>query len=141
LWRYSVKSIMGEEISSTRLGEHGPIGDRMYALIDRTIGKIARAKNPRKWPDMLNFSAPLTAAPAGTEIPPMRIKTPDRVDLVSGTDDVDRTLSQVLKREVMLQSQPPEVPSLEQYWPDSELHMIRHKDTASVANSRSLETA
>jgi len=120
LWRYPVKSMMGEEISSTGLSEHGLIWDRMYALIDRITGKIASAKNPRKWPDMFKFSAALTAPPDGSEIPPVRITTPDGVDLISGTDEVDRVLSQVLKREVMLQSQAPEAPSLEQYWPDME---------------------
>jgi hypothetical protein len=72
----------------------------------------------------------------------VRIRTSDGVDLVSGTDEVDRVLSQVLlMREFMLQSQPPEVPSLEQYWPGGEFHMSRYNDTASVVNPRSLKTA
>jgi uncharacterized protein YcbX len=65
LWRYPVKSMMGEEISSTALGENGLIGDRTYALIDRMTGKVASAKNPRKWPEMFKFSAALTAPPDG----------------------------------------------------------------------------
>ena len=63
LWRYPVKSMMGEELGSTRLSEHGLIGDRSYALIDRATGKIASAKNPRKWPDMFKFSAALATGP------------------------------------------------------------------------------
>jgi uncharacterized protein YcbX len=120
LWRYPVKSMMGEEITSTKLSEHGLAGDRMYALVDKSTGKIASAKNPRKWPDMFKFSAALAASPDDAEIPPVRITTPDGVELVSGTDEVDRVLSEVLKREVMLQSQAPEAPSLEQFWPDME---------------------
>src|ERR1700722_8458655 len=82
----------------------------MYGLIDRTTGKIASAKNPvQKWPDMAKFSAVLTAA----SVPPVRIRTSNGVDLVSSADEVERVLSQCLKREVMLQSQSPEVPSLE----------------------------
>ncbi len=118
LWRYPVKSMMGEEIDAASLSEQGLIGDRRFALIDRITGKIASAKNPRKWPDMFKFSAALTAAPKGSEIPPVRITTPDGIEVISSSDEADRVLSQALKREVMLQSQAPDTPSLEQYWPE-----------------------
>jgi uncharacterized protein len=120
LWRYPVKSMMGEELGSALLGAQGFIGDRSYALIDRATGKVASAKNPRKWPDMFKFSAALAAAPDRSGIPPVQITTPDGKKIVSGTDEVDRILSMALDREVMLQSQVPETPSLEQYWPDME---------------------
>jgi uncharacterized protein len=120
LWRYPVKSMMGEQLGSTRVSEQGLIGDRSYALIDRATGKIASAKNPRKWPDMFKFSAALDAAPNGSGIPPVRITTPDGIEIVSGTDEADRVLSKALDREVMLQSKVPETPSLEEYWPDME---------------------
>jgi uncharacterized protein len=48
LWRYPVKSMMGEELSTTQVTEHGLLGDRMYALLDRADRKGASAKNPRK---------------------------------------------------------------------------------------------
>jgi uncharacterized protein YcbX len=129
LWRYPVKSMMGEELGSTRLSERGLIGDRSYALIDRATGKIASAKNPRKWPDMFKFSAALATAPNGSGIPPVRITTPDGREIVSGTDQIDRLLSRALKREVTLQSQAPETPSLEQYWPDMENQAHREEVT------------
>lgn len=34
LWRYPVKSMLGEELNSSYITEHGLIGDRVYALID-----------------------------------------------------------------------------------------------------------
>lgn len=120
LWRYPVKSMMGEELGSTALSARGLLGDRSYALVDRSTGKIASAKNPRKWPDMFKFSAALTESPNDAAVPPVRITTPDGVEIVSGTDEVDRLLSAALKREVTLQSHAPEAPSLEQYWPDME---------------------
>ena len=49
LWRYPVKSMMGEELNATYVTERGLLGDRAYALIDPSNGKIASAKNPRKW--------------------------------------------------------------------------------------------
>jgi uncharacterized protein YcbX len=45
LWRYPVKSMMGEELGASELSERGLLGDRTYALVDRSTGKIASAKN------------------------------------------------------------------------------------------------
>jgi uncharacterized protein YcbX len=118
LWRYPVKSMMGEELSTTYLGEQGLSGDRSYALIDRATGKVVSAKNPRKWPGIFKFSSILAASPEGPGIPPVQITLPNGNKVISGTDDVDRVLSTALDREVTLQSQVPETPSLEQYWPD-----------------------
>src|SRR5260370_12906318 len=50
LWRYPVKSMMGEEINSSLVTERGLLGDRSYALVDLATGKVVSAKNPRKWP-------------------------------------------------------------------------------------------
>jgi uncharacterized protein YcbX len=40
LWRYPIKSMMGEELNSTAVTEHGLCGDRAYALIDVSSGKV-----------------------------------------------------------------------------------------------------
>ena len=48
LWRYPVKSMLGEELNAARLSDYGLLGDRAYALMDRVEGKVATAKNPRK---------------------------------------------------------------------------------------------
>ncbi|HEY4783575.1 MAG TPA: MOSC N-terminal beta barrel domain-containing protein, partial [Chthoniobacterales bacterium] len=50
LRRYPIKSMMGEELNSTRVGSKGLAGDRLFALADPSTGKIASAKNPTKWP-------------------------------------------------------------------------------------------
>jgi len=34
LWRYPVKSMLGEELNATALGKRGLVGDRVYAIID-----------------------------------------------------------------------------------------------------------
>ena len=49
LWRYPVKSMQGEELNAAEVTERGAVGDRAYALVDRETGKVASAKNPRKW--------------------------------------------------------------------------------------------
>src|SRR5881398_1614977 len=50
LWRYPVKSMLGEELNAAEVTKSGLLGDRAYALVDSSDGKVASAKNPRKWP-------------------------------------------------------------------------------------------
>ena len=47
IWRYPVKSMGGESLQNTTIIEGGILGDRGYALIDQTTGKIASAKMPK----------------------------------------------------------------------------------------------
>jgi uncharacterized protein len=49
LWRYPVKSMMGEELNSCEVTDRGLLGDRQFAIVDRATGKVGGAKNPRKW--------------------------------------------------------------------------------------------
>ena len=49
LWRYPVKSMLGEGLNSSYVTERGLVGDRVYAIIDKQTGKAASAKNPTKW--------------------------------------------------------------------------------------------
>ena len=60
LWRYPVKSMLGEELNAAEVTQRGLLGDRSYALVDSSDGKVASAKNPRKWPRLFDFRAALT---------------------------------------------------------------------------------
>src|SRR5438046_9627682 len=78
LWRYPVKSMMGEELNAVEVTDRGLLGDRAYALIDGSDGKAATAKNPRKWPRLFDFRAAFTGPfRPGTPVPPVRIHLPD----------------------------------------------------------------
>src|SRR5580698_5548990 len=78
LWRYPIKSMLGEQIPSGRFIERGLAGDRAYALIDRESGKIASAKNPRKWFRLVTFTAQAIEEPAEDGRPPkVAITFPD----------------------------------------------------------------
>ncbi|MDQ3665230.1 MAG: MOSC N-terminal beta barrel domain-containing protein [Acidobacteriota bacterium] len=57
LWRYPVKSMMGEELNSATVGKRGILGDRAFALIDDESGQVVSAKNPKRWPDLFCFRA------------------------------------------------------------------------------------
>lgn len=121
LWRYPVKSMMGEELNATEVGERGLLGDRAYALVDSSTGKVVSAKNPRKWAQLFDFRAAFVEPPRGSErTPPVRITLPDGTTVTSEQGDIDTIVSSVFGREVTLQRVAPEMPSLEEYWPDIE---------------------
>jgi uncharacterized protein YcbX len=121
IWRYPVKSMMGEELNSSYLTERGLMGDRVYAIIDQETGKVASAKNPVKWGKLFDFRAVFIDSLQTVEkIPPVRITLPDGSQVFSNQDEIDRTLSNVLGREVSVMKANLEKPSYEEYWPDIE---------------------
>src|SRR5213593_241051 len=94
LWRYPVKSMMGEELNATEVTERGLLGDRAYALVDGSDGKVASAKNPRKWPNLFDFRAALVEPPGiDANLPPVRITLPAGTIATSRQSDLDEVLS------------------------------------------------
>jgi uncharacterized protein len=143
LWRYPVKSMLGEELNASAVTERGLLGDRAYALLDRSDGKIASAKNPRKWPRLFDYRAAY-ADPVhpGAPLPTVRITLPDGTTLTTEQADADQTLSRELHREVTLQKAErgqqeavestfpnPWAPRAEEYWPD--LEGLDYRDTVT----------
>jgi uncharacterized protein len=90
LWRYPVKSMMGEELNSSEITERGLLGDCAYALVDSTDEKVATAKNPRKWPNLFDFQATLLPSPSlhSPNLPPVRITLPDGATATSQQSDL-----------------------------------------------------
>lgn len=132
LWRYPVKSMRGEVLSLAQVTGHGLVGDRAYAILDRADGKVATAKNPKKWPNMFAFQAtflePSGDKESGSRI---RITLADGTMVTSEQTDLSQVLSKALNREVTLariedgkvtgvQSAMPEtwIAQSEEYWPD-----------------------
>ena len=130
MWRYPVKAMLGEELNSSYVTERGLIGDRTYAVIDKGTGKVASAKNPRKWGKLFDFRAAFIDSPQVVEnIPPIRITFPDGTHIFSDQDEIDHTLSIVLGTEVRLMRANLDKPSYEEYWPDIEGLAQREKVT------------
>jgi uncharacterized protein YcbX len=118
LWRYPVKSMIGEELNASAVTERGLLGDRVYALVDASDGKVASAKNPRKWGKLFDFRANFIQPPAGEEMPPVRITLPDGTIVSSDQEEIDKILSNLLGREARLTAAAPQAPRLEEYWPE-----------------------
>jgi uncharacterized protein YcbX len=81
LWRYPVKSMLGEQRARLQFTQRGVVGDRAWALRDPATGRIASAK---KHPRLLEFQATYEIEPTldtsgriHIEAPDGRVFTPD----------------------------------------------------------------
>jgi uncharacterized protein YcbX len=123
LRRYPVKSMLGEDLQAGEVGRAGLAGDRRLAVVSRRTGKIASAKYPRLWRDMLTLSAE-AALPAGVtggrEVAAL-ITLPDGKTVRSTDADVDGILSGLLDEPVTLTATPPAGASLDRAVPEAVL--------------------
>ncbi|MDB5352982.1 MAG: hypothetical protein JWN86_4229 [Planctomycetota bacterium] len=121
IWRYPVKSMLGEELDAVEVTEHGLLGDRAYALIDAETGKVASAKNPRRWPTLFDFKAVLAEPVSqGSSPPPARITLPSGEVLTTDAEEIESRLSEAVGRPVRLARSAFEGATAEGYWPDHE---------------------
>ncbi len=134
LWRYPVKSMMGEELNAVEVTERGLLGDRQFAVVDASTGKVAGAKNPRKWGNFFDFRAAYVELPkAGSKLPAVRLTLPDGAVVTSEQADLAQVLSQALGREVAFADAAgtgaSSAAQAEEYWPDME--GLDYRDTVT----------
>ncbi|MGL5809990.1 MAG: MOSC domain-containing protein [Nocardioides sp.] len=98
LWRYPVKSMLGESLPRVEVTRHGLPGDRALAFVDEKSGKVVSAKLPAKWRAMLGCSA--RTDDAGGDAP--LITLPDGTEISAGDPGVADRMSGVLGRRVTL---------------------------------------
>jgi uncharacterized protein len=103
LRRYPVKSMLGEDLDASDVTVTGLTGDRQLAVLSRTTGKIASAKLPRLWRDLLTLSA---AAGELTGDGAVRITLPAGKTVWSSDADIDAVLSDLLDQPVTLTATP-----------------------------------
>ena len=121
LWRFPVKSMLGEELDAADLGERGIVGDRAFAIRDKATGKVASAKHPKLWPNLLACRAAFVEPPRpGDELPPARIELADGSSVMSDAPDVDGVLSGFFGRDVELARAAENGYTIDQYHPDEE---------------------
>jgi len=121
LWRFPVKSMLGEKLDTVELTAGGIAGDRAYGIVDVATGKIASAKHPRLWPDLLRCRATFLAPPVpGAAPPPARIELGDGTVVRTDDPDVDAVLSRYFGRAAHLTTAAPADYTIAEYHPDVE---------------------
>ena len=113
LWRYPVKSMLGEELESCDVTERGFLGDRAYALVDAEDGKVASTKNPRKWARLFECRAEFVESSRA-----VRITLPDGEAFPADDPNAAIALSRLLGRKATLETSAAEAPVLEELWLD-----------------------
>jgi uncharacterized protein len=100
LWRFPVKSMLGERLQSVLATAGGLIGDRAWALRDLRTGNVVSGK---KWARMFEFSAAYEVAPGPDQPGRVRIELPDQTSVYADDPWASRAISEVLGSEVRLE--------------------------------------
>jgi uncharacterized protein len=108
--------------------------------MDKQTGKVASAKNPRKWGKLFGFRSMLVVDSLHdtNDIPPIRITFPDGSNISSDRekDKMDSSLSKVFDREVRLMKASGF--GYAEYWPNIDGLAQREKVTEEAMPSRTL---
>jgi uncharacterized protein YcbX len=132
LFRYPVKSMLGESVETCLVGERGLLGDRGYALVDQETGMVASAKNPRRWSVLFECRAAYLEEPRdASALPPVEITGPAGEMIRSDDPGAHESLSRIVGRAVRLETKPPDGAMLEQYRLPVEGFAEAHDDTVT----------
>lgn len=96
IWRYPIKSMMGEALPEAELGPLGIPGDRAWAIHDSV-----QLRGAKKFPALMQCRARYRREPDETATP-VDVVLPDGAKTASDAPDVDRLLSGFLGTEVTL---------------------------------------
>jgi uncharacterized protein YcbX len=126
--------MMGEELNAVDVTDRGLFGDRRFAVVDAATGKVAGAKNPRKWGRFFEFRASYVEPPQmESKLPAVRLTLPDGTQVLSDQPDLAQILSKALGREVTFAKarggKEISGATAEEYWPDME--GLDHRDTVT----------
>jgi uncharacterized protein len=99
VWRYPVKSMLGEQLGAADVTARGMQGDRRFAVVDEQTGTVASAKQPRLWRSLLTATAEHMD---GT----VHVHLPGQPVLSLGGPDVDTRLSTFVGRRVRVSTTP-----------------------------------
>ena len=127
LRRYPVKSMLGEDLDAADVSRSGLARDRRLAVVSRRTGKVASAKYPRLWRDLLTLSAEALQDAVLSDA--VRITLPDGKTVHSTDADIDKVLSALLDEPVTLTATPPPGASLDRAVPEA---VLRDGITAEV---------
>ena len=124
IMRFPIKSLLGETLDECLVSERGLDGDRALALVDTATGKIASAKQPNLWRDMLKLVARTDPASSQPRIIVSDAEGGQRDHLAV---DFDAWVSGVLGRSVKLTETKPIGIELNRARPDEVLDRGMHE--------------
>ncbi len=94
IWRYPVKSMLGEKLATADVGPGGIAGDRHWAVVDASTGVSLSAK---RYPILLQCYA----RTIGDDVV---VTLPDGEEYQAGSTKLAKALSELLERQVITQS-------------------------------------
>lgn len=104
LWRYPVRSVLGEALEAASLGGNGVIGDRSYSVVENDkFAMVSAAMSARKWSALVGVRAEFVEEPTPDAPPPsVRLLFPDGAELLSDDPALAERLSALTGRDVSL---------------------------------------
>lgn len=99
IWRFAVKSMAGEQLDACTVGMRGIPGDRGWAVMDETAGKLATGS---RFPLLMQCSARYREAPLNGFVPHVDMRLPDGTYIGSDLTDVNARLTGLLGKSVSL---------------------------------------
>ena len=129
LWRYPVKSMLGEAVGAIDVGAAGLDGDRRFGVVHAGSGVVATAKRPARWRNLLLLSA--ERAEGGV----VRLRFPDGRSALSTDADLDKLLSEFLGEDVELRSEAVPGAELERAVPEAVLEAGPEADVEATTSA------
>jgi len=108
IYRYPVKSMLGEELDSATVGARGIAGDRIYALVDDETGRVVSVKRPRRWSRIFELRA-FTEDGVWVQFPSGEAVSVDEASLSA-------RLREFFERAVSISSSPPPDAHFDEAW-------------------------
>jgi len=107
VYRYPVKSMLGEDLAAAEIDPRGVAGDRAFAVIDPAENRVGSAKIPKKWARLYEFRAAYHPSSNGAASVP-QVTFPDGSVVPADSPEIDARLSGILGKEVRFVSTKPE---------------------------------
>lgn len=103
LARYPVKSMGGEALERCAVDKAGLAGDRRFGIVEIESGRVASAKQPRRWAGLLSMHASYRGEPSAETV---RVRLADGRELAWNDAALVAELSALAGREVRLAETP-----------------------------------
>jgi uncharacterized protein YcbX len=103
LWRFPVKSMLGEQLNELHITSRGVMGDRAWALRELDNKRIASAK---KFVGLLKFHAKYEGEPGDGKLPPVKITLPDGREIHADDANASEAISEALGHKFIIEHTP-----------------------------------